>query len=115
MSSDTAIREAERLAQIRADLAFLGYRQESSAFTPVLKAGRPIDQGRNLAAEARDLARSGGIDLCRRRDLSEVVEDLFEVDVAIVRLPDGFDGLAYPGVAATPHQCRSAPLVVRNS
>jgi hypothetical protein len=21
----------------------------------------------------------------------------------------------YPGVAATPHQCRSAPLVVRNS
>jgi len=94
-SSDTAIREAERLAQIRADLAFLGYRQESSAFTPVLNAGRPIDQGRNLAAEARDLARSGGIDPCRRRDLSEVVEDLFGVDIAIVRLPDGFDGLAY--------------------
>ncbi|WP_344052050.1 XRE family transcriptional regulator [Planotetraspora silvatica] len=94
-SSDTAIREAERLAQIRADLAFLGYRQELSAFAPVLKAGRPIDQGRNLAAEARDLARSGGIDPCRRRDLSEVIEDLFGVDVAIVRLPDGFDGLAY--------------------
>jgi Zn-dependent peptidase ImmA (M78 family)/transcriptional regulator with XRE-family HTH domain len=94
-SSDVAVREAERLAQVRADLEFLGYRQESSGFTPAATSGRLIDQGRRLAVQARAHAQDKGVDLCEQRDLAEAVEKLFGVDVAIVRLPDGFDGLTY--------------------
>ncbi|GII52912.1 hypothetical protein Pth03_13010 [Planotetraspora thailandica] len=94
-SSDVAVREAERLAQIRADLAFLGYRQEPSGFVAASLSGRLIDQGRRLAVQARAHARNQGVDLSEQRDLAETVEGLFGVDVAIVRLPDGFDGLTY--------------------
>ncbi|GAA2205637.1 ImmA/IrrE family metallo-endopeptidase [Nonomuraea monospora] len=94
-SAEAAVREAERLAQIRADLAFLGYRQEVPRFE-IARATHPVlAQGRDLAARATAHAAGGGIDLWRCKDLAGAVEAAFGVDVRVHRLPDGFDGLSW--------------------
>ncbi|WP_326644634.1 XRE family transcriptional regulator [Streptosporangium sp. NBC_01755] len=93
--ADMAVQEAERFAQIWADLAYLGYGQNLYKIPPVPKSGRPVDQGRQLAARALDHFRSVGGSPYEKRDLAEAVEEVFGIDVAIVRLPDGFDGLTW--------------------
>ncbi|WP_380659309.1 helix-turn-helix domain-containing protein [Sinosporangium siamense] len=94
-AADSAVEEAERLAQIRADLGFLGYQQEVATLTLPSKAKRAVDQGHELARNALDHARVREMLPWRHRDLASLAEDVFGVDVRIVRLPDGFDGLAY--------------------
>nr|PZN18144.1 MAG: hypothetical protein DIU75_17705 [Mycolicibacterium hassiacum] len=93
--AEKAIEEADRLMQFRLDLAFLGYEQHA-----VLPPSPPthdlwIEQGRQLAAWALDRARKAGADPSHTRDLADLIEDVFGIDVAISELPNGFDGLAY--------------------
>ncbi|WP_433348761.1 helix-turn-helix domain-containing protein [Microtetraspora malaysiensis] len=92
-SADTAIREAERLAQMRADLAFLGFRQDVPRFE--LGGGSFVDQGTNLATAAAEHALGRDVTLWKCRDLAAVVETTFGVDVRVHKQPDGFDGLSW--------------------
>ncbi|MEV4011922.1 XRE family transcriptional regulator [Nonomuraea angiospora] len=94
-SADSAIREAERLAQLRADLAFLGYHQEVPRFAITRTSASCMDQGRDLAALATAHAAQKGIALWRCKDLAGAVEAAFGVDVRVHRLADGFDGLSW--------------------
>ncbi|MGV9779864.1 helix-turn-helix domain-containing protein, partial [Streptosporangium sp. NPDC003464] len=94
-ASDAAIREAERLAQMRTDLAFLGYRQDVPKFQWAHTSTRNVDQGRDLAVCATEHALAKGVTLWQSRDLAEAVETAFDVDVRVHRLPDGFDGLSW--------------------
>ncbi|MDP9846246.1 helix-turn-helix domain-containing protein [Streptosporangium lutulentum] len=94
-ASDAAIREAERLAQLRADLAFLGYRQDVPKFRWAPTSLLNVDQGRDLAVSATECAAAKEVTLWRSRDLAEAVETAFGVDVRVHRLPDGFDGLSW--------------------
>ncbi|AQZ65609.1 Transcriptional regulator, TetR family [[Actinomadura] parvosata subsp. kistnae] len=94
-SAEEAIREAERLARIRADLAYLGYRQEVARLEPAQAAGSVPAHDRDLAARATAHAAEKGIELWRCQDLASAVEAAFGVDVRIHRLPDGFDGLSW--------------------
>ncbi|MDN5789408.1 MAG: XRE family transcriptional regulator [Micrococcales bacterium] len=92
-SSELAIAEAERLCELRATASRLGWPQP---FRPVLlRSGesRAAGVGRALAEEALARLESLGLDAVRL-DLAEVIEAAFGVDVSIVALGDGFDGLA---------------------
>jgi len=92
-STETAITEAERLCELRATAARLGWPQP---WRPVpLRSGqtRAAAQGEALAEEALARLESLGLDALSL-DLAEVVEVAFGVDVSIVALGDGFDGLA---------------------
>ncbi|GAA3706303.1 ImmA/IrrE family metallo-endopeptidase [Nonomuraea antimicrobica] len=94
-SADAAVREAERLAQMRADLVFLGYQQDVPRFSLSPTASSSIKQGRDLAARATAHATEKGVALWRCKDLAGAVEAAFGVDVRVLRLPDGFDGLSW--------------------
>lgn len=94
-SADAAISEAERLAQLRADLVFLGYRQDVPRFEIDRAASSPVNQGRSLAIRATAYAAEKGVVLWRSQDLAGAVEAAFGVDVRVHRLTDGFDGLSW--------------------
>ncbi|HEU5157507.1 MAG TPA: XRE family transcriptional regulator [Streptosporangiaceae bacterium] len=94
-SADVAVDKARELAQLRSDLAFLGYPQSRRSVGARPKTGRLIDQGARLAAEAVAFAQGQGHDPCHNRDLGDLVEKVFGIDVAAAELPDGFDGLAW--------------------
>ncbi|MGP4096941.1 helix-turn-helix domain-containing protein [Nonomuraea sp. KM90] len=94
-SADAAIREAERLAQMRTDLSFLGYRQDVARFEVPRASTSSLRQGRELAALATAHAAEKGIELWRCKDLAGAVEAAFGVDVRVHRLADGFDGLSW--------------------
>ncbi|WP_309080641.1 XRE family transcriptional regulator [Zhihengliuella sp.] len=53
-----------------------------------------ISYGQQLAAEAQGRLRDAGVDI-RAVDLAEAVEQVFDVDVAIVPLPDGVSGASW--------------------
>ncbi|MFI6630741.1 helix-turn-helix domain-containing protein [Nonomuraea fuscirosea] len=89
-----AAQEAGRLTQLRADLAFLGYKQHVTLPRAAPMGNRWVGQGQQLAAWARDQACGAGVDPSHTRDLAELIEDVFGIDVAISQMPDGFDGLA---------------------
>lgn len=92
-SSEMAVAEAERLSELRSTASRLGWPQP---FRPVpLRSGesRPAAVGEALAEEALARVESVGLDPVRL-DLAEVVEAAFGVDVSIVALGNGFDGLA---------------------
>lgn len=93
-SVEIAVQEATRLTQLRADLAFLGYEQHLTLPHHPLTGDRWIEQGRQLATWALDLAREAGVDPSHTRDLAELIESVFGIDVAISEMPTGFDGLA---------------------
>ncbi|MEV6041258.1 XRE family transcriptional regulator [Nonomuraea sp. NPDC052116] len=93
-SAGSVTLEADRLTHLRADLAFLGYEQHSALPRTQPISDRWIGQGRQLAAWALDLARNAGADPSHTRDLAELIENAFAIDVAISDLPNGFDGLA---------------------
>jgi Zn-dependent peptidase ImmA (M78 family)/transcriptional regulator with XRE-family HTH domain len=89
---EAAVREAQRLADVREDLAFLGY-ERPPAIVPFEHAPHPT-AGAELAAWAvAELRKAGGDPLTR--DLASVVEHYFGVDVAVVAVPPGCDGLAF--------------------
>ncbi|WP_020575677.1 helix-turn-helix domain-containing protein [Actinopolymorpha alba] len=87
---EAAVREATRFAQAREDLAFLGYHQPEG---PTITAGRKVD-GEELAASAVEEVRTAGGDPLAR-DLSDVIETCFGVDLAVTAIPAGCDGLAW--------------------
>jgi len=92
-STEIAIAEAERLCELRATATRLGWKQP---WQPVpLRSGRSqaSAQGEGLAEEALARLESLGLDAVAL-DLAEVVEVAFGVDVSIIALGQGFDGLA---------------------
>ncbi|MBN6056622.1 ImmA/IrrE family metallo-endopeptidase, partial [Nonomuraea sp. RK-328] len=93
-SAETAAHVADRLTQLRADLAFLGYEQRSALPSSPPTGSWWVGQGQRLAAWARDRARTSGADPSHTRDLADLIESVFGIDVAINKLPAGFDGLA---------------------
>lgn len=88
-----ALETAKRYSTLRSDMASLGYPQPWQPTAADLGTGRYVEQGQRLAQQA--LARVNQID----RSVSEgnllvLVEEVFGVDVAVVGLGTGFDGLA---------------------
>jgi Zn-dependent peptidase ImmA (M78 family)/transcriptional regulator with XRE-family HTH domain len=94
-SEQEAIAEAERLAQSWSDLAFLGYEQPRAALESIAQRGRCIDQGRELAESALRHADKLGFEPWKTRDLAPLVENLFGIDVRIMRFPSGYEGLSW--------------------
>ncbi|MEV5408859.1 ImmA/IrrE family metallo-endopeptidase [Thermopolyspora sp. NPDC052614] len=92
--AEKAIEEAARLTQFRADLAFLGYEQRAVLPPTPPTGGWWVGQGLELAAWALDRARDAGADPSHTRDLAELIENVFGIDIAVSELPNGFDGLA---------------------
>jgi Zn-dependent peptidase ImmA (M78 family)/transcriptional regulator with XRE-family HTH domain len=95
-SAGEAVRIAKRHSRLRGDLAALGYPQP---WRPVQipESSGYLDRGKRLAVAA--LAR---IAECSRSvtelDLPALIEDVFGVDIAVVALGSGFDGLAVSSV-----------------
>ena len=92
-SSQVAIDEAERLVDLRETAARLGRPLPWRPVPMRSRESRPAAKGEALAGEALDRVESLGLDVMTL-DLAELVEEAFGVDVAIVSLGDGFDGLA---------------------
>lgn len=91
---DIALTEAKRYASARQDLAFLYANQPLEPMGAGLsRGGMLIEQGARLATQA--LARLESPSEVLTRDLAGVIEKHFAVDVAIVKLVAGFDGLAW--------------------
>ncbi len=89
---EAAVRAATRFAQAREDLAFLGYDRKAGVVT--VPTQRALAQGADLAEQVVDgLRRAGGSPL--DRDLGEVIEHYFGVDLAVTAIPAGCDGLAW--------------------
>lgn len=91
---DQAVSTASRYARARDDLTFLGYPQVALPSVEFARRGRLIDQGVWLAESARALVRAAGADSTERY-LVDIVEQVFGIDVGLVDLPAGFDGLAW--------------------
>jgi Zn-dependent peptidase ImmA (M78 family) len=91
---DQAVGAAGGYARLRDDLVFLGYPQPTLPSVGSAPKGRLIDQGAQLAERARALVLAAGADTTERY-LVEVVEQVFGIDVGVVDLPAGFDGLAW--------------------
>ncbi|MDT2009831.1 ImmA/IrrE family metallo-endopeptidase [Rhodococcus opacus] len=86
--------EARRYAQQRADLAFLGYPLPDPVFVTPRSSGLMYVQGADLGEHAEGYVRRSRRNVADR-DLASVIEECFAVDVAVVSLPDQFDGLAW--------------------
>jgi Zn-dependent peptidase ImmA (M78 family) len=89
----TAIEAARRYADLRADLAFLGYAQPWAPVTADPATGSPAEQGGRLAEQALARTAQAGRSVLEE-DLPLLVEEVFGADVAVVGLADGLDGLA---------------------
>jgi Zn-dependent peptidase ImmA (M78 family) len=85
-------------------MAYLGYRQDSRIPPAGPMTGRWVDQGRELARRALHLVGKAGRNPAGERDLAKLVEEVFHVDVSVVELPGGFDGLS--------HSSKDANLIV---
>jgi Zn-dependent peptidase ImmA (M78 family) len=92
-NASSALDVARRYSRLRTDMAALGYPQPWQLKALNLGSGGYVEQGRLLAREA--LARAAEADHpVVGNDLITLVEAVFGVDVAVVALGDGFDGLA---------------------
>lgn len=97
-STDAAVGQARHYSQLRADLAFLGYEQRVPQL-PAPTQQRAIDRGARLADLAVTLVRQAtGRDPAGFRKIAELIEDAFDIDVAVAAMPNGFDGLAWRDV-----------------
>ncbi|MEV5710260.1 XRE family transcriptional regulator [Actinoallomurus sp. NPDC052274] len=85
-----ALEIAKRYSTLRTDMALLGYPQPWRPMTASIGTGRYAEQGRRLAAEALARVREAGHSISNMASTEEV----FGVDVAVVELGAGFDGLA---------------------
>ncbi|WP_246833283.1 ImmA/IrrE family metallo-endopeptidase [Williamsia sp. 1138] len=88
------MKQAERYAQRREDLAYLGYPLTPKHGEVPRFSGLMYHQGQKLAEWALAQVREWDLDI-RTRDLASVVEDVFSVDVAVVELDGKFDGIAW--------------------
>ncbi|MGV1007204.1 MAG: helix-turn-helix domain-containing protein [Dermatophilaceae bacterium] len=89
----TAVEQARRLAALREDLAYLGYRQPWRPLGESIGTGRWAEQGDRLARAALGRLQDIGA-RSADADLPGVVESGFGADVAVLALGEGFDGLA---------------------
>src|ERR1700753_1137781 len=89
----TALEAAKRYIRMRDDLASLGWAQPWHPVPPSSGTGTYAERGRALAGAALTQVAAAGrwVD---ETDLPGLIETVFGVDVAIVALDAGFDGLA---------------------
>jgi len=88
-----AIDAAKRYSTVRTDIASLGYPQPWQPVTADLATGEYAEQGRRLAREASMRVSQAGRSV-GDGGLVILTEEVFGVDVAVVELGTGFDGLA---------------------
>lgn len=88
-----ALDAAKRYSTLRSDMASLGYPQPWRPMTADLGSGGYAEQGQRLAREALSRIDQAGRSI-GGGNLADLVEDVFGVDVAVVELGAGFDGLA---------------------
>ena len=92
-SAGIALHAAKRYSTLRADMAGFGYSQPWQPFTGALAHGPWAEQGRELARSALARVRAAERSVAVA-DLVSLVETVIGVDVAVVELGSGFDGLA---------------------
>ena len=95
-TASAAVAEARRLANIRSDLAYLGYPQQFRLVAATDGGRGYVAQGERWAAFAQDRLLAARADVADP-DLATVVERAFGVDVAVSELGIGFDGVAVRG------------------
>ncbi|MFC0864941.1 helix-turn-helix domain-containing protein [Sphaerimonospora cavernae] len=88
-----ALTIARRYSTMRSDLSTLGYGQPWRPFVVSSGSGSYKERGQKLAELAHAKLREANCSIFGG-DLAAVVEDVFGVDVAIVQLGEGLDGLA---------------------
>jgi Zn-dependent peptidase ImmA (M78 family)/transcriptional regulator with XRE-family HTH domain len=88
-NAGAALAAAKRFTTLRADIAALGYPQPWQHRSPGLGRSGYVEQSRSLARAALAHVNTTTAD-----DLVGDVENVFGVDVAVVELGPGFDGLA---------------------
>ncbi len=88
-----ALDAAKHYSTLREDMASLGYRQPWRPMTAGLGAGGYVEQGRQLAQDALVRVSQAGRSISDG-NLLVLTEEVFGVDVAVVELGTGFDGLA---------------------
>ena len=88
-----ALNAAKRYSTLRTDLASLGYPQPWQPRVEVRGGGGYVEQGRSLALEVLTYVTEAGRSI-NAGSLITLVEEVFGVDVAVVELGGGFDGLA---------------------
>lgn len=89
----TALEAARRYVTMRGDLAALGYQQPWRPLPAPPPGALAAEQGRALAQQALRVVSEAGRSVAEA-DLPTLAEDVFGVDVAIIALDEGFDGLA---------------------
>jgi Zn-dependent peptidase ImmA (M78 family)/transcriptional regulator with XRE-family HTH domain len=92
-SAGAALGAAKRYSTLRCDLASLGYPQPWHPRIVDLGGGSYAEQGRRLAREALTWVGEASFSI-GASNLIALVEEVFGVDVAIIELGAGFDGLA---------------------
>jgi Zn-dependent peptidase ImmA (M78 family)/transcriptional regulator with XRE-family HTH domain len=92
-NAGTALEAAKRYSTLRADIATLGYPQPWQPVIVELTTGGYAEQGRQLAREAHARVQLAGRSV-DDGSLVALTEEVFGVDVAVVELGPGFDGLA---------------------
>ncbi|MFJ6944173.1 XRE family transcriptional regulator [Streptomyces wuyuanensis] len=89
----TALQAAKQYIVLRTDLDAFGYPQPWQQSAVGVGPGSYTDQGKRLAEEALARVSHAGLSISDG-DLTDLVETVFGVDVAIDHLGTGFDGLA---------------------
>jgi Zn-dependent peptidase ImmA (M78 family) len=89
----TALEAAKRYSTMREDLAAFGWEQPWRPLEVEIPVGTHAEQGKALAAAALMRVAKAGLSLTGA-NLPALVEEAFGVDVAVVALDEGFDGLA---------------------
>jgi Zn-dependent peptidase ImmA (M78 family) len=92
-SAAAALEAAKRYSTLRTDMASLGYAQPWWPVTVTSGSGNHVEQGRRLAQAALARMRQAG-HAAGAAALNTVIEEVFGVDVAVVELVEGFDGMA---------------------
>lgn len=91
-SATDAVAIAQDFAVRREGLAALGYHQDLCLPVPIRLTGRWIDQGEALAESALGMVQEAGRAV--REPLTNLIPDVFGIDVGVRDLGDQFDGLA---------------------
>lgn len=92
-NAGAALDAAKRYSTLRTDIASLGYHQPWLPRVPSFGRGGYVEQGRALASEALARVAKAGRVIDAGNPIT-LIEGIFGVDVAVVELGAGFDGLA---------------------
>ncbi|MFI9451563.1 ImmA/IrrE family metallo-endopeptidase [Amycolatopsis sp. NPDC052450] len=92
-NAGSALDAARRFSRLRRDMASLGYHQSWQSKALNLGRGGYVEQGRSLAQDALVRVAEAGHSI-DGSNLIILVERVFGIDVAVVDLGAGFDGLA---------------------